>query len=106
MSTNKTCAISSLRWRPVSALIYGFADLSKHESALSLSPNFHRNNRKQKKFPRFLGGGKKARRLPSGRIILTLELELFAAFRTGGGMTWCLGSCRKVEGLFRPVSLS
>src|SRR5678809_990554 len=33
MSTNKTCAISSLRWLPVSVLIYGLADFSKHESA-------------------------------------------------------------------------
>src|SRR6266478_2129309 len=33
MSTNKTCAISSLRWLPLSALIYGLADFSKHESA-------------------------------------------------------------------------
>src|SRR6266513_2366657 len=48
ISTNKTCAISSLRWRPVSALIYGFAYSSKHESVLPLSPKFPCNNRKQK----------------------------------------------------------
>src|SRR5438270_1980435 len=49
MSTNKTCAISSLRWLPVSALIYGLADFSKHESAPPLSSKFAWNNRKQKK---------------------------------------------------------
>src|SRR5947199_55708 len=48
MSINRTCAISSLRSRLVSVLIYGFAD-SKHESGLPLSPKFPRNNRKQKK---------------------------------------------------------
>jgi hypothetical protein len=47
----------------------------------------------------------KAGRFPKERIIPTAELELFAAFRTGGGMTRCFGSCPKVEGLFRPVSL-
>jgi hypothetical protein len=31
---------------------------------------------------------------------------IFAAFQTVGGMTRCLGSCQKVEGLFRPVRLS
>jgi len=47
----------------------------------------------------------KAGPFPKERIIPIPELELFAAFRTGGGMIGCLGSCPKVEGLFRPVSL-
>jgi hypothetical protein len=47
----------------------------------------------------------KAGPFPKERIIPIPELELFAAFRTGGGMIRCLGSCPKVEGLFRPVSL-
>src|SRR6266480_2130680 len=59
MSTNKTCAISSLRWRPLSALIYGFAYSSKHESVLPLSPKFSWNNRKQKNFLDFETGKRK-----------------------------------------------
>src|SRR6266480_5001213 len=59
MSTNKTCAISSLRWRPVSALIYGFAYSSKHESVLPLSPKFPCNNRKQKNSSILMTGERK-----------------------------------------------
>src|ERR1700751_4072660 len=58
MSTNKTCAISSLRWLPISALIYGLADFSKHEW-LSVSLKFTWNNRKQKKISLILRTGER-----------------------------------------------
>src|ERR1700756_2021614 len=58
MSTNKTCAISSLRWLPVSALIYVLADFSKHEW-LSVSLKFTWNNRKQKKFGSIFRAGER-----------------------------------------------
>ena len=44
----------------------------------------------------------KTGRLLKERIIPTPELELFAAFRTGGGMTWCLGSCPDGGGTIPP----
>src|SRR5438128_9873730 len=103
MSTNKTCAISNLRWRPVSALIYGFANLSKHESALPLSPKFLWNNRKQKKFLDLEDGRRKCWTILKERIVLTLELELLAALGTGGGTVGV--SPRMVDGLFHPASM-
>src|SRR4029077_967650 len=105
MSTNKTCAISSLRWLPVSALIYGLADFSKHEW-LSVSLKFTWNNRKQKKFGSILRTGKeKAGRFLKQQITPTPEPELFAVFRTDGGMTRCLGSCPDGGGTIPPSQL-
>src|SRR6266404_4978837 len=136
MSTSKTCAISSLRWLPVSALIYGLADFSKHESAPPLSPKFVWNNRKQKKIAREEDGPPACptkalsllrisvavydRRTGQRPVFRTMRLGqcaerkgwtvsertnnpetgagIFAAFRIGGGMARCLGSCPEVEG--------
>src|SRR6266853_4687927 len=44
----------------------------------------------------------KAGRFLKEQIIPTPELELFAVFRTDGGMTRCLGSCPDVGGTIPP----
>src|ERR1700730_202723 len=59
MSTNKTCAISSLRWLPISALIYGLADFSKHESAHHCRRNSFGTRENRKNLLAFEDGRKK-----------------------------------------------
>ncbi len=87
MSINKTCAISSLRSRPVSALIYGFADFSKHESGLPLSLKFRLEQQKIEKicgreFPGHpLCAKEKAGRFLREQIIPTPELEYLPSFK-------------------------
>src|SRR6266853_1733827 len=107
MSTNKTCAISSLRWLPLSALIYGLADFSKHESAHHCRRNSFGTRENRKNLLDFRTGERKGWTIfaktdnpdAGAGIICRLSNR-----RRHDKVSW--GLAPTVEELFRPVSSS
>src|SRR6266513_2005253 len=86
MSTNKTCAISSLRWRPVSELIYDLADFSKHESAPTTVAEIRLEQQKTEKISSILRTGER-----KGSTIFARTDNP----DTGAGIICCLSNRRR-----------